>query len=307
MPARILLSTWQEQGPSACVRKLGEATRMALPIVLRGRRTVDGVAAYFDLITDEGRLFYGDSFHFGYFRTGSETLEQALDAHTDLVAEMARPREDHHILDVGCGLGAPALRIATRYGCKITAVNISREQIRQGRQIIEQRCMSHRVRLLRGDARALDFPDGSFDAIVCLEAAGDICVSEPDKERLVRELHRVLRPGGRVGFSDLALHTSPSRAEDRTLRAVLYHRGEELLTDWPTLFARHGFTLIDRQDIIAETMPTWDRTQAIYEERSSEVVQRYGKRIAGRMRTQVHRIPSILARYATFPVLSILK
>jgi hypothetical protein len=65
---------------------------MVLPVMLTGRRTAAGVAAYFDLITDEGRLFYGDSFHFGYFRTGTETLAQALDAHTDLVAEMARPR-----------------------------------------------------------------------------------------------------------------------------------------------------------------------------------------------------------------------
>ena len=307
MPARILVRTWQEQGPAACARKLGAATRMAMPILLRGRRTAGGVAAYFDLITDEGRLFYGDSFHFGYFRTGSETLRQALDAHTDLVAEMARPAGGQHILDVGCGLGAPALRIAERYGCKITAVNISREQIRQGRQLIKQQRMSHQVSLVRGDARALDFPDGSFDAIVCLEAAGDICVSEPDKERLVHELHRVLRPGGRIGFSDLALHTNPPRADNHTLRAVLYHRGEELVTDWPGLFRRQGFTVIDSHDIIAETMPTWHRTQAIYEQRSGEVVQRYGKRIAGRVQAQVHRIPSILARYATFPVLSVLK
>jgi cyclopropane fatty-acyl-phospholipid synthase-like methyltransferase len=91
MPARILASTWHQQGPAACARKLWAATRMALPVMLRGRRTAGGVAAYFDLITDEGRLFYGDSFHFGYFRTGSETLAEALDAHTDLVAEMARP------------------------------------------------------------------------------------------------------------------------------------------------------------------------------------------------------------------------
>jgi cyclopropane fatty-acyl-phospholipid synthase-like methyltransferase len=236
MPARILVRTWQEQGPAACARKLGAATRMGLPILLRGRRTADGVAAYFDLITDEGRLFYGDSFHFGYFRTGSETLRQAVDAHTDLVAAMARPRGGQHILDVGCGLGAPALRIAERYGCTITAVNISREQIRQGRQLIEQRRMSHRVSLVRGDARALDFPDESFDAIVCLEAAGDICVSEPDKERFLHELHRVLRPGGCIGFSDLALHTNPPRTDNHTLRAVLYHRGEELVTDWPALF-----------------------------------------------------------------------
>lgn len=307
MPARILVTTWQEQGPAACVRKLSAATRMTLPVMLRGRRTVGGVAAYFDLITDEGRRFYGDSFHFGYFHTGSETLAQALDAHTDLVAEMARPRGRQHVLDVGCGVGAPALRIAERYGCEITAVNISREQIRQGRQLVEQRRMSDRVKIVRGDARALEFPDASFDAIVCLEAAGDICVSEQDKERFVRELYRVLRPGGRLGFSDLALHTSPPPTDDRTLRAVLYHRGQELVSDWPALFRRHGFRVVESQDIIAETMPTWYRTEAIYEERRSEVVERYGKRIADRTREQVQRIPAILARHATFPVLSLLK
>jgi ubiquinone/menaquinone biosynthesis C-methylase UbiE len=167
--------------------------------------------------------------------------------------------------------------------------------------------MSDRVSLVRGDARRLDFPDGAFDAIVCLEAAGDICLSEPDKGRFLRELHRVLRPGGHVGFSDLALHTNPPRADNQTLRAVLYHHGEELVTDWPALFRRNGFTVIDCHDIIAETIPTWHRTQAIYEQRSSEVVHRYGKRIADRIHRQVHRIPSILARYATFPVLSVLK
>jgi cyclopropane fatty-acyl-phospholipid synthase-like methyltransferase len=303
----IFASTWREQGAAACARKLSAATQMALPVVLRGRRPARGVAAYFDLITDEGRRFYGDSFHFGYFRTGSETLAQALDAHTDLVAERTCPGRLQHVLDVGCGLGAPAVRIAERYGCVITAVNISREQVRQGRELIEQHGMSHRVKIVRADARALDFPDGSFDAVLCLEAAGDICVSEEDKERLVRELHRVLRPGGRLGFSDLALHTAPSSTDDRTLRAVLYHRGEELVTDWPDLFRRHGFSVVDSQDIIAETMPTWDRTQAIYEERSSEIVHRYGRRIAERTLAQVRRIPAILARYATFPVLSALK
>ena len=136
MPARILVRTWQEQGPAACARKLGAATRMAMPIMLRGRRTAGGVAAYFDLITDEGRLFYGDSFHFGYFRTGSETLPQALDAHTDLVAEMAARRVNSTSSMSVAASVRRRLRIAERYGCKITAVNISREQIRQGRQLI---------------------------------------------------------------------------------------------------------------------------------------------------------------------------
>jgi SAM-dependent methyltransferase len=167
--------------------------------------------------------------------------------------------------------------------------------------------MSRQVNIARGDARALDFPDASFDAIVCLEAAGDICVTERDKDRLVRELHRVLRPGGYVGFSDLALRACPSPEDDRVLRAVLYHGGAELVTDWPALFARHGFTIVARRDIIADTMATWDRTRAIYEQRRVEVVRRYGRRIADRTRAQLNLIPKLLANLATFPVLSALK
>jgi cyclopropane fatty-acyl-phospholipid synthase-like methyltransferase len=259
VPARLLITTWREGGALSCVRKLSAATRAALPLLLRRRRTAAGVAAYFDLITAEARHFYGDSFHFGYFRLGDESLSEALDAHTDLVAELARVANGQRVLDIGCGIAAPALRIAARCGCEVTAINLSKEQVRQGRRLIERRGMTRSVQIARGDARALSFPDESFDAIICLEAAGDICVAEKDKLRLVRELHRLLRPGGRVGFSDLALIEPPSAHEQRALRALLYHGGADLVTDWPSLFESHGFTIIERRDILPQTMATWDR------------------------------------------------
>jgi len=303
----MLVTTWRDGGPAGSARKLWAGIRMALPVLVRGRRTVTGVAAYFDLITDDARLFYGDNFHVGYFCPGSETLAEALDAHTDLVGEMACLQTSQRVLDAGCGIGAPALLIAERYGCEITGVNISREQVRQGKRLIEERHMSHRVKIENGDARALDFPDGSFDAIVCQEAAGDICVTELDKDRLVRSLHRVLRPGGHVGFSDLALRSCPSQPEDHALRAVLYHSGAELVTDWPALFVRHGFTIVDRRDIIADTLATWDRVRTVYEERRVEALHRYGHRLARRIRAQIDLIPEILGKYATYPVFSALK
>ncbi len=134
--------------------------------------------------------------------------------------------------------------------------------------------LSDRVVVQRGDARALEFADASFDAIVCLEAAGDICVTEADKTRLVGELFRVLRPGGHVGFSDLALREGVSRAEGRDVRAVLYHSAAELVTDWPAIFVGQGFRVVDCRDIITDTLPTWEHVRAVYQRRNGEVIRR---------------------------------
>ena len=303
----MLVATWQDAGLVGCARKVRAAAGMGLPIVVGGKRTARSVGAYFDLITDDGRLFYGDSFHLGYFPQGGESLGEALDAHTDLVAGLARVGDAESVLDVGCGLAAPALRIAGRYGCRVTGVNISREQVRQGNELIAEYDLTGRVVVQRGDARALEFPNESFDAIVCLEAAGDICVTEADKSRLVGELFRVLRPGGHVGFSDLAMRGYVSPAEDREVRALLYHSAAELVTDWPAIFVHQGFQLVESRDIITATLPTWEHVRAVYQRRNGEVVRRYGRRLANRTMARLERIRSILATYGTFPVLAALK
>jgi 27-O-demethylrifamycin SV methyltransferase len=300
----VLVATWQEAGFAGCARKARAAAMMSLPVMLRGRRTARSVAAYFDLITDDGRMFYGDSFHLGYFAQGGESLDEALDAHTDLVADLARVKDANDVLDVGCGLAAPALRMAGRFGCRITGVNISKEQVRQGNELIAERGLTDRVVIRRGDARSLDVPDESFDSIVCLEAAGDICVTEEDKQRLVEEFFRMLRPGGHVGFSDLAMRDRVSPAEDREVRAVLYHSAAELVTDWPAIFERQGFRLVESRDIITETLPTWEHARAVFERRNGEVVKRYGRRLANRTMTHLEGIRDILADHGTFPVLA---
>jgi cyclopropane fatty-acyl-phospholipid synthase-like methyltransferase len=303
MAARLFVATWRDSGSMACARKLGAAIGMGVPMIVRGKRTARSVGAYFDLITDDGRMFYGDSFHLGYFAPGVKTLAEALEAHTDLVARLAKVASADRVLDVGCGLGAPALRMARRYGCRITGVNISAEQVRQGRALIASEGLSDRVAIERGDARSLEFADGSFDSVVCLEAAGDICVNEADKEQLVAEWFRVLRPGGHVGFSDLALSRAPTRREDGTLRSVLYHTGAELVSDWPAIFARQGFRVLECRDILEQTLPTWKHARAVYSRRAAEVTQRYGKRLAARTSKQLERIHEILSTYGTVPSL----
>lgn len=303
----FLAETYRTGGLSACARKIAAAVRMRLPLVAIGRRTTGSVGAYFDLITDDARMFYGDSFHFGYFPRGDESFAEALDAHTDIVAEMALVAPGQRVLDIGCGIGAPAIRIARRCDCRIVGVNISAEQVRQGKALVEKENLSDRVTIIEGNALALDVEDASFDAILCVEVAGDICVQPKQRRQLVDEMHRVLAPGGRVGFSDLVFTGRPTAAEERAMRAILYHEGAELIADWPAHFAQRGFRIAEQRDIIAQTMKTWEHSLSVYERQEEAVVRRYGKRIAQRTMDHLRAIPAIIAKYGSFIVLSAVK
>lgn len=277
---------------------------MTLPLVACRRRTVRGVGAYFDLITDDGRLFYGDSFHMGYFPRGNESFAEALDAHTDLVSALARVAPGSEVLDLGCGIGAPAARIARLHDCHVTGVNISREQVHQGRLLIETLGLSNQVEICRGNALDLDFRDHSFDAVLCLEVAADICVNDDARDRLVHEIWRVLRPGGYVGFSDLVLRAAPARGADRALREVFYHRGSELTEDWPSRFVAQGFQIVEQRDIHDATLPTWDYIKKVYSERADEVDRRYGKHLADRTRRQLDEIIPMIRDSGMYPAIS---
>lgn len=300
----FLSETYRASGITGCARKLIAAFRMQAPLWTRGRRTNASVGAYFDLITDDARMFYGDSFHFGYFQQGDESFSEALNNHTDLVAEMAGVATARRILDVGCGICEPAARIAARHPCSITGVNISAEQVRQGRSLVASRSLADRISVLEANALKLPFGDATFDAALALEVAGDICVTDGQKRALVKEMHRVLAPGGTVGFSDLVFTSRPTREEERAMRAILYHDGQELITDWPAIFEACGFSVTRRMDIIRETMPTWRHSLAVYEARAEEVERRYGRRIARRTMEQLKLIPAILDRHGSFIVLA---
>ena len=120
------------------------------------------------------------------------------------------------VLDVGCGIGEPARRIASRVDCEIVGLNIGCGQVRQGRELIARAGLAARVDIRHGNALHMPLPDGGFDAAICLEAAGDICVRAADKPRLLAELRRVLRPGGQVGFSDLVFDPATDRGRAGT-------------------------------------------------------------------------------------------
>jgi ubiquinone/menaquinone biosynthesis C-methylase UbiE len=100
------------------------------------------------------------------------------------IAAFLSPVEGRRILDVGTGTGRAAIALAKR-GAIVTGVDASAEML----QVAERRARDAgtSVTFLRGDAHGLDFPDGSFDSVVCLR----VLMHTPDWRASLRELCRV--------------------------------------------------------------------------------------------------------------------
>lgn len=109
--------------------------------------------------------------------------------------EMAGLQPGEQVLDVACGTGLVTFPAAQAVGDDgtVTGTDISQGMIDLARQIAAQR-LAHQLSFLRMDGENLQFPDASFDAVLC--ALGLLYF--PDPQQSLREMRRVLKPGGRA-------------------------------------------------------------------------------------------------------------
>lgn len=108
--------------------------------------------------------------------------------------DRAAPRPGEHILDVGCGTG-PATRIAARRVApsgRVVGLDLDPVRLALARSLAAQDGLD--IEWFEGSALDLPFAAGSFDVVLCCLTLQFL----PDREQGLRELHRVLKPGGRV-------------------------------------------------------------------------------------------------------------
>lgn len=137
--------------------------------------------------SDAVALLLGDSYH-----PGGNALTRRL-------ADALNLRPGERVLDVASGRGTTALLLASAYGARVDGVDYSAASTALARQAAQAAGLAGKACFATADAEQLPGPDHAFGVVVC-ECA--LCIF-PDKAKAAAEFARVLRPGGRLGLTDV--------------------------------------------------------------------------------------------------------
>jgi SAM-dependent methyltransferase len=114
--------------------------------------------------------------------------------------------QEQTLLDVACGAGGPALRIAATTGCSVVGLDVHEQAIATASSLAVRRGLAQRTDFQALDAaEPLPFSDATFDAISCIDAINHF----PDRPPVIAEWARLLKPGGRLLFTDPTTLTGP--------------------------------------------------------------------------------------------------
>jgi SAM-dependent methyltransferase len=124
---------------------------------------------------------------------GKRVIHPGGRASTDKLLTWADLKPDERVLDIGCGVGTTAVRLAREHGARVVAADLSALMRERASRAVDAACLSDRVDVAEADILDLPYPDDSFDCVIA-----EAVTMFVDRPRAAAELVRVCRPGGRV-------------------------------------------------------------------------------------------------------------
>ncbi|QNI31733.1 methyltransferase domain-containing protein [Alloacidobacterium dinghuense] len=203
---------------------------------------------------------YGEDFGQTSWVTNDESSE---------IPQLLAVTPNSHTLEIGCGSGRYALQIAETTGCSIVGLDVNEAGIRNAKALVNARGLSGRVFFEHCDAsEGLPFRHASFDAAF----ANDVICHIPRRLSLLLEVFRVLKPLGRLLFSDaLVIGGAISHEEIATRSSIGYYlftppgHNEELIR-------KAGFRLLRVSDTTANTTRIAMRWRDARDSRRDELI-----------------------------------
>lgn len=169
-------------------------------------------------------------------------------AANDALARAAGLKAGDEVADFCAGLGGPARYYAWRYGVDVTGIELTPARVEGANRLTALVGLGAAVRVVEGDVTAAPLPDAGMDVVLSQEAFLHV----PDKGRLLREAWRVLKPGGRLAFTDWTPHRPLAEADAALMWDGMAAQSLQGVGSYRALLEEAGF-----RDVAAEDLTAW--------------------------------------------------
>ena len=177
-----------------------------------------------------------------------------------------------HVLDICSGMGGPARLIAHEWDCQVTGIDLNPNRTPSAARLTALVGLEARVRFVRGDATSLPFGAESFDRAIGQEAFLHIA----DTRALFRECFRVLRPGGRLAFTNWIALGALSDEERKDLAKGIAFRGVHPLAKYRGFVTDAGFDPVEAEDVSAHWRCILRARLEMYRSMEADTVAQFG-------------------------------
>jgi SAM-dependent methyltransferase len=188
-------------------------------------------------------------------------------------ADRLHVQPESHVLEVGSGSGGPAVHLAAARGCRVTGVDINPHGVRNAERLALTSDVAQRVTFRTVDAsKPLPFPAETFDAVVSNDAMCHI----PNRLEVLGDWRRVVRPRGRILFTDAMVVTGLVSHEELAVRSsvgfyLFVPPGEN-----ERIIVQAGFTLVSSEDMTGSAAAIAQRWLEARERHRLKLVEREG-------------------------------
>ena len=241
--------------------------------MMSGAETMDVADLYDSPAGQLGPILFGGHLHWGYWDAGSagDSFAAAAERLSQIMIGKAQIQAGQRFIDLGCGVGQPAMKLAKAKGCSVDGVTISGFQQQSATSRAQAEGMQDRLRFIHGSALAVPCADQTYDGGWFFES-----IFHMGHRDALREAGRVLKPGATLVLTDLPTLANTTEAFKAFVQQHI-HSSFVAKEDYPGLMAEAGFKLVGIDDITENVMP-WlvPKLQDAIDEHRNTVVELMG-------------------------------
>ena len=175
------------------------------------------VGAYYDQTQNHYKRWWqlekGMALHYGLWYKSTTNFLEALTNTNLYLANLAQIEDGQKVLDAGCGVGGSSIFLAKNYKAKVVGITLSELQAETAKNNAANHQLEESIKFQVENFTQTGFENDQFDLIWACESSS----SAVDKQKMVNEWYRVLKPGGKLVISDFFKIDNVSNKEQQYL------------------------------------------------------------------------------------------